>query len=57
MTVHYPHVPVLLMFQSQAYLMMASLGQHRLSSISLGHKHKYGLDGVPEDQEQAYRKS
>jgi TPR repeat protein len=57
LTVHYPHVPVLLMFQSQAYLMMASLGQHRLSSISLGHKHKYGLDGVPEDQEQAYRKS
>ncbi|XP_071174349.1 protein sel-1 homolog 3-like [Mytilus edulis] len=40
--------------QSQAYLLLSARGQHRLSSLSLGHKHMYGLDGVPVDKEQAY---
>ncbi|CAC5426209.1 unnamed protein product [Mytilus coruscus] len=43
--------------QSQAYLLLAARGQHRLSSLCLGHKHMYGLDGVLVDKEQAYRKN
>ena len=43
-------------FQSQAYLMLAALEKHRLSHLAMGHKHRYGLDGVPLDWEQSYCK-
>ncbi|XP_053372866.1 protein sel-1 homolog 3-like [Mercenaria mercenaria] len=41
--------------QSQAYLMLAALDNHRLAALALGHKHRYGTDGVTEDWEQSYR--
>ncbi|KAK3106808.1 hypothetical protein FSP39_000229 [Pinctada imbricata] len=40
--------------QSQAYHMLGTLGRHRLSALALAHKHRYGLDGVTIDPEQAY---
>lgn len=40
--------------QGLAYLMMAALDNHRLSFLAIGNKHKYGLDTVPLDLDQAY---
>ncbi|XP_033729208.1 protein sel-1 homolog 3-like, partial [Pecten maximus] len=40
--------------QAQAYLMKGCLEKHRLCCLALAHKHRYGLDGVPQDMEQAY---
>ena len=34
--------------------MKAAMDQHRLSSLALGHKHRYGIDGVPQDLEQTF---
>jgi hypothetical protein len=36
--------------------MLAALDNHRLAALSLGHKHRFGIDGVTEDWEQSYRK-
>ncbi|XP_052265237.1 protein sel-1 homolog 3-like isoform X2 [Dreissena polymorpha] len=41
--------------QSQAYLMLAALDNHRLAALALGHKHRNGLDGLTVDLEQSYR--
>ncbi|XP_069115229.1 protein sel-1 homolog 3-like [Argopecten irradians] len=40
--------------QAQAYLMKGCLEKHRLCCLAMAHKHRYGLDGVPQDLEQAY---
>ena len=36
--------------------MLGTLERHRLSALALAHKHRYGLDGVKVDPEQAYSK-
>ena len=36
--------------------MYGALDANRLCLLSLGNKHDYGLDGVPQDLEQAYGK-
>ncbi|KAH3868551.1 hypothetical protein DPMN_031700 [Dreissena polymorpha] len=49
--------PIIVYFrQSQAYLMLAALDNHRLAALALGHKHRNGLDGLTVDLEQSYRK-
>ncbi|OWF53033.1 protein sel-1 homolog 3-like [Mizuhopecten yessoensis] len=40
--------------QAQAYLMKGCLEKHRLCCLALAHKHRYGLDGVPQDLEQSF---
>ncbi|XP_060064051.1 protein sel-1 homolog 3-like [Ylistrum balloti] len=40
--------------QAQAYLMKGCLEKHRLCCLALAHKHRYGLDGVTQDLEQAF---
>ncbi|XP_067676665.1 protein sel-1 homolog 3-like [Haliotis asinina] len=40
--------------QAQAYLMLAAVDKHRLSTLALGHKHRNGLDGATFDKQQAY---
>ena len=34
--------------------MMAALDNHRLSFLAIGNKHRYGLDTMPLDLDQAY---
>ena len=36
--------------------MYGALENHRMSLLALGNKHVYGLDGIPQDLDQAYRK-
>ena len=36
--------------------MKAALEKHRLSTLALGHKHRYGIDGVPQDLEASFGK-
>jgi hypothetical protein len=42
---------------SSFYLMRAVLDKDRMSLLTLGHKHTFGLDGIPIDYDQAFCKS
>ena len=50
------HWIILYLFQANAYLMKAALEKHRLSTLALGHKQRYGIDGVPQDLEATFGK-
>jgi len=42
--------------QANSLLMYGALDGNKLCSMSLGNKHAFGLDGIPADYEQGYRK-